>query len=153
MLRKRSFVWRSLLQKVNACTEGIKRKMCVFLWQSAPSINTEIRLDQRLWAIIFTNIKSDMTMMALSPPTDCTVALSGFIQKYRSFHAKTLQSAHTTHGRTRTAATKTWRQRVITVGKKIVLKKVKYNGLRLCECRSRCISQGLLHEAQVLVSK
>lgn len=52
------------------------------------ALNTEFRLDPRLWTRICTNIKCDMTMMSLSPPTDCTAALSGFIQKYRHFHAK-----------------------------------------------------------------
>lgn len=81
-------------------------KCACFFDNQHQALNTEFHLDQRLWTIICTHTKCDMTMMSLSPPTDCTAALSGFIQKYCYFHANTLQSAHTMHGRTRTTATK-----------------------------------------------
>lgn len=153
MLRKRSFVCRSLLQKVNACPEGIKRKMCVFLWQSAPSIKHWNPLGSTIVSYYLHEYKVWYDNDGFIAPNRLHCSTERLHSEIPVFPRKdTPERPH--HARANTHRRhKNMTSTCDNSGKKIVLKKVKYNGLRLCECRSRCISQGLLHEAQVLVSK
>lgn len=156
MLRKRSFVWRSLLQKVNIRTEDINRKMCVFLWQSASSIKHWIPFGSTI-------VNYNLHEYKVWYDNDVFIAPNRLHGSTERFHSEipVFPRKHTPERPHHARAHTHHRHKNMTSTcdnsgeKKIVWKKrwYKMGCVWLCAWRSRCISQGLLHEAQVLVSK